>query len=1069
MIESNSLIKASAGTGKTFALATRVIRLMMFDKVDAAGIVALTFSRAAAHEIYTKILTRLSSAAKSEEDAAKEWETLLEDYKGAAEAGENNGIPGAAARYAEILKRGVPHAAADFQRLLRQLVDTQHLGAIATIDSFILRIVQNFPKEMGFQNAVEVLDPIDADQAVEDAVRRALSADNEMGCAISENFRMARGNEFSRTCLSHISHILNEEGWRRFVVEHPECRQWTLGGMCAALGVSLESTCPDLSGLPFNRISRKNAVSPEESFVLHVRGYESEKSPVGVSAGVKALMRHFWENPTATSYEYSFHGQNYKFECGAEGAAAIRAAIAHMVNLHLKRQLEIVLAKIKLAGIVEDCYHRTTRRSGKLTFEDFTKYSAEGELTRRGVRIRNVEFRFDAKFSHWALDEFQDTSALQWKCLNEFVSNAANEGASGEARSAMIVGDFKQSIYTWRGASAAPFTEAAGWPAFDGCRRDLKRSRRYGPHITAFVNKVFGKENIKTGGVIPEFCRKAVDEWNDGWVEHVSQEPEDFIRVIGARPDGDDEKEAEILPVLYEEIRKLWDLRRAKGSHEEVGVLVRSNDKGLEVAEYLRAKGLPVVWEGFNPVHDLPVVQSVLALLKLAEHPEDSAAWKMANDLFAIREILLPECASAASASAHVARLLARQGLARTLKDFCGALRKDLRIDPTKLTFERLGQLVEMGVAFESRLSAGGSVDEFMRFLENAQRRELSVSADMIRILTIHRSKGLGVDHLFVPMFENRGKSVLFSSKSSSPLYAEGEEWVLPHLQKGCEAFNDETRRVFGMMQNGRLMESLRTYYVALTRAKKSMFIIFPDDPDKRKTGDESNLLMRDLITEAVGGVLPFEAGTYPSFKKEDDGDGKPKTSSQNGARKPFAESGLRQVIERVSPSGAAHGAGTFLRGRSANVLFGLDYGSAAAKGVEVHAEYERIEWADADVLDKLPVDFRPVFAKPSPDADVWRERSYELYADGVWETGQFDRVVFSGVGKTRTATIYDFKTNAKGGDESDEAFVRRMKESYAGQMAAYRAAIGRLTGLPSNRIQTKLLLQATGMVVEAK
>lgn len=1043
MIETNSLIKASAGTGKTFALATRFIRLMMLDGEQAKRIVALTFSRAAAHEIYTKILTRLSAAAKSEVGAEEEWKHLLEDCKNAK----------------------CNHAATDFQRLLRELVDTQHLGTIATIDSFILRIVQNFPQEMGFQNAVEVLDPIDAGRAVEDAVRHALSTSDGKGSEIAECFRKARGDEYSRACLSQISSVLNEGGWRRFVVEHPECRDWTLTEMCTELGVSLERTCPDLSGLPFNQIERKNTKSYEEQFVCHVLRYDGEKSPTEVSDGVKAFMRHFWESADATSYEYSLYKRQYKFECGVEGAAVIRAAIVHMMNLHLKRQLEIVLAKIKLVGIIEDYYHQTTRRSGKLTFEDITKYSAEGERTRRGLGIKNVEFRFDAEFSHWALDEFQDTSALQWRCLSEFVSNAANERAIGERRSAMIVGDFKQSIYTWRGASAAPFTEVSHWEAFKGHTRDLKLSRRYGPHITEFVNKVFGRGNIKVGEMIPEFCRAAVDEWNAGWVEHESHEPEDYLKVIGAEPDADDDEADEILPVLYKEVRELWNRRQAEGSREEIGILVRSNDKGLVVAEYLRAKGLPVVWEGLNPVNDLPVVQAVLALLKLAEHPEDSAAWKTANDLFGIREILLPECASAVSVSSHVARLLARQGLARTLKDFCGTLREDPRLDPSKLTSERLGQLVEMGVAFESRRNGGG-VDEFMRFLESAQRRELSVSSDMIRILTIHRSKGLGVDHLFVPLFEDRGRSVLFAGKNNAPLYAEGESWVLPHLQKGCEMFNDKTRRVFEEMRNGRLMESLRTYYVALTRAKKSMFVIFPNDPRKRKTGSESNLLMRDLITDAVG-VLPFESGPYPSFRKNDEDRGKAENDGKKGVRVPFAETGKRQVVERVSPSGAGHGVGAFLRGRSAAVLLDCDYGSGAAHGVEVHAEFEKIEWADGDVLDKLPAAFRIAFVKPFADAEVWRERNYELFVDGRWETGQFDRVVFTGAGDDRRAVIYDFKTNAKRPGESDEGFAARMCDSYAQQMASYRAALAALTGISPAGVKSVLLLVSTGAAQE--
>ena len=65
MLEGNLLIRASAGTGKTFALATRYLRLMLLDKVDPAKIIALTFSRAAAQEIYTKILERLWKAAEN--------------------------------------------------------------------------------------------------------------------------------------------------------------------------------------------------------------------------------------------------------------------------------------------------------------------------------------------------------------------------------------------------------------------------------------------------------------------------------------------------------------------------------------------------------------------------------------------------------------------------------------------------------------------------------------------------------------------------------------------------------------------------------------------------------------------------------------------------------------------------------------------------------------------------------------------------------------------------------------------------------------------------------------------
>jgi len=1054
MVESNSLIRASAGTGKTFALATRFIRQMMIDGVDPKTIVALTFSRAAAQEIYTKILVRLCAAATDRAGADGEWKTLLEDFRKGL-------VSGAADKLAWIEARKIPHLPQDFGRLLRTLVDTQHLGAIATLDSFILRIVKNFPKEMGFQNAVEVLDPIDENAAVEDAVRNVLAKTDGSGEAVAQAFQEAKDGAYSRTCLSVISHILNKSGWRNFVIAHPECREWTLESMCAALEVPIESVCPDLSGLPFSEIRRKNAVSYEEQFVRYARAYDGRRSPTDVSDSVKALMMHFWEHPEATSYEYSYYKVLYTFNCGADGAAAIRGAITHMMNLYLKHQLEVVKAKIDLVKAVEGSYERMTRRAGKLTFNDFTKFSAENEFSERGIAIQNVQFRFDSKFDHWALDEFQDTSELQWKCLRELVKEVADAGRAGADRSAMAVGDLKQSIYTWRGASAQPFEQLAGWEAFSGCARDFKASHRYGPNIAAFVNKVFGRENIAREGLVPAACKEAVDTWTEGWVDHVSGEAPDYVKVVGAVKDADPEENDEILPALYVELKALWDRHEKEKSKDTVGVLVRNNDKGLKVADYLRAKGLPVVWEGMSPVHDLPVVEAVLALLRLGDHPDDVYAWRTVNDLFAVRKLIFPEGNDAAAVSEAVSRQLTRQGLARTLKDVCGVLREKGGLVPDGLACERLKQLVEMGVDYESR-SKGGDVDGFVRFLSEAQQREIAVSSDVIRILTIHRSKGLGIDHVFVPLFEGtRSSSAIDAPTVSTPLY-DGGSWVLSHLEKESVCFNRKTLAAYESMRSDRLKESLRTYYVALTRSKKSLFVVFPDDSNPDDYG--KGLLMRDLIVTAVGGVLPYEVGEPPSLvpvKKGDD-------DHVVRRRDVWAEGGERERIERCSPSRASHDGKNALRGIKAASLFDAEYGAAAHHGVDVHAAYQKIEWADAEMAATLPKAFREAFVKPSDDATVWRERSYELFDGKHWESGQFDRVVFSESDEARRATIYDFKTNAKRSDENDEAFAQRMRSLYASQMEAYRNALNRLTGIPTDRIKTELLLVSSGQAVRA-
>ena len=135
--------------------------------------------------------------------------------------------------------------------------------------------------------------------------------------------------------------------------------------------------------------------------------------------------------------------------------------------------------------------------------------------------------------------------------------------------------------------------------------------------------------------------------------------------------------------------------------------------------------------------------------------------------------------------------------------------------------------------------------------------------------------------------------------------------------------------------------------------------------------------------------------------------------------------------------------------------LFADDFGAATERGKAEHAKFAAIEWGEG------------VFAKPSDDAVVWREKPYELLKDGVWESGTFDRVVFSGAGAGRTAHIVDFKTNRLRGGETPDEFARRMAAVYSGQLAAYREALSALTGIPRERIRTSLYLAAISCVFD--
>ncbi len=1062
MREGNLLIRASAGTGKTFSLATRYLRLMLFDKVEPAKIVALTFSRAAAQEIYTKILERLWKAAASDENAEKESAEICKGLVGDSESWDK----------------------AEFASLLRRLLDTQHLGTIATLDSFILRMVRNFPLEMGFQHAVEVLDPADEDEAVQDALRVILQGTEKAEDFIKVFALTSRDGNLPRVLENNIATMLKT--WRKFYERHPDCRSWTVESMLAALGIPEKSECPDLSGLPFCQIQRRNTVSYEERFAEICRSYDGSTRVFQVTDGIKKLMLHFLHNADAESYEYDFYGRHYVFDCGKDGAAAIRAAMRHMFNLYVYRRLKQIKAKIDFVGFVEDVYNGNSRRKGKLTFSDFTKFSAAKEGSKKAFALENLEYRFDEKFDHWALDEFQDTSELQWICLRKLIDEAAT---SGGGRTVMTVGDLKQSIYTWRGGNDAPFKEMMSWGAFTdpkfGCITDSDTSYRYEKNICDFVNDVFGPTNLRQRGVLPSECNKAIDRWlsDDCWKEHKpvfegdSPKKGDYVKVLGVSdPEGKANMET-LLPVLVDELKRVWEAHEASGSTESVGILVRTNNEGNAIAERLRLEnGIKVVWEGMSAVSDVPVVNALVDLLRLSEHPEDSFAWTVASRLFPICSTLFLQKQgtefSAAYVSRRVAASLSQQGLSRTLQEYCRALSED-SVGLDALSKQRLREMVGVAVAYEQRNASRFSIDGFEAFLAASSKREQGTSSDVVRILTIHRSKGLTLDRVFVPIAEGSDKW-LADPGDQGLLYAADGDWVLPQLSAEMAALNTETKKARNAMADEQLLSNIRTYYVALTRARKAMYVIMPLAED-----NAAKPFFRDVIASAIavsprrkmdnGCEIICEKGVEPKFVK-------PESSSAGNVvragRQTWRYDKLADPVERVSPSSSGHRDFAAL-GLSASELFSENAGEAAKRGVEIHGQYETIEWADEKELAALPPAFHVAFAKPSPEATVWREKSYEIYREGagkgIWETGQFDRVVFTGEGAEREAVIYDFKTNARKSGESTEAFERRMCRTYAPQMSAYRTALGTLTGLPASRIRSVLLLQSTGTAVECR
>ena len=1031
------MILASAGAGKTYALTTRFVRLL------AAGapperIVALTFTRKAAGEFFDEILNRLAGAAADEARAS----TLA----------------------GEIDRAGL--TAADFRTLLRTMVDAMPRLNLGTLDGFFAQMVQAFPLELGLGGDFELLDQAPARQERQRVLSLLFNAGVAQAGArqdFFEAFKRATYGVEEKALQRRLDVFLDEHG--ETFLRAPDARLWgnadriwpqgcPWAGEVATLADAVEHCRAALPWAEFNEKQRLVL----EGFLNGMLEWEAgSQLPKSATTPVKNILGA-WAAFAAGGAEIPVGGKRYAFapEAGRALAGVVRAIMAAELN----RKLEVTRGIHAVVRLYEEKYDKEVRRAGRLTFADVQRL-LQPAVDDPGAEQRRLllDWRLDARFDHWLLDEFQDTSREQWSILRNLVDEAVQDPEG--ARSFFYVGDVKQAIYGWRGGDARLFREifnhynAAGDEVIE--EQHLTKSWRSAAPIIEMVNAVCADPAV-LDTIVPS---AVVERWSQEWQNHAAARPElsGYAALHWAEDEGG--RWAETLRILQE--------IDAAERGLTVAVLVQTNQKGAELAEYLRAEGgLAAVAESdLQVAFDNPFTSALLALLRWAGHPGDRFAQEAVMMTPVWHRLLELGWTGSGEVASGVLREVHEEGFAGMLAGWVQRLGPDLADDDA---FSRLRgrQLVEAARAFDETSSR--DIDEFLAWAEMHTLREAE-SPGVVRVMTVHKAKGLGFDVVVLP--DLQGNSVAQRRNGLGIHRDENHEidWVLDLPSKTMT----ETDPVLsGLLDNDVAdagYEALCKLYVALTRAKRALHVVI------EPVGRSRSRNFPKLIHTALGDE--WARGDARWFKSLS-------MSSDESAGVPAPAAPLatdRRMSRRVAltPSG-----GETVR-LAARHFFATEGEGGAGRGQAIHRLLAMVSWLEDTDLSKLRTemgavetnekwievalatatapDLKGIFRRGSDGLiDLWRERSFEVVLEEGWVTGVFDRVTVRrrADGTAERATVVDFKTDTVDSAEKLTEAVKRHRP----QLEIYRKVVSRLTRLPMEHVDVQIVFTALARAV---
>ncbi len=982
-----TLLRASAGSGKTYSLTLRFVQYLLSDRIpgnDLRNILAVTFSNNAAREMKERILKWLKQTYLGDDHALDELERLLSTDR---------------ARIRDRAGKTIDH-------ILENYSDLQ----VKTIDSFMASVFRSSAIGAGYDPDSEIV----------------LSNDELIDYALSVYLKRVRNNSPEASLFLKLTDLIaatvrtgGRYEWDSTVSVNNQIKKLYNKISTLPHEIRTEDLSGELAGL-FERISRATVEINrliDESGLERMSACSFQKVDEAVRRGSirDILGEEFKRLPVKKSNPARYRKYEPLIARKQEELRGLLAAYAeHYAATYYTPYVSFLRE-------IEDIIGDAQKQQRLIFLGDIGRKLA---ASLNADSIPEVYLMLGDLIYHFLIDEFQDTSPIQWTSIKPLIENTLAQRGS-----LFVVGDTKQAIYTFRGADYKIMRNMQDRPEFPSAEQEMKNLEtnfRSHEKILQFNERYFdaitADEQFSTPSTLSglEHHRQLIkpDYGGKGYVE---------VHRFGY------DKESGIFPEKATVLEIVNDAVRRGHAHRDIAVLTMKNDRVERVGTWLSELKIPFLSFSTLDIRKRKIIGELISLLSFLNSPVDNLSFAtvllsgmlapvlrdMHIETAEIRRHVSPGSGRRDSTSEPLYKLIHRtypglwENFFEGLFNRTGYLPLYDLVTEIYRTFSLYGHFPDEEAALTRFLEAvksfeesgGNSLSEFISFSgedteESSWNLESPQTIDAVRLMTIHKAKGLDFPVVIVLLYGARRQP------NEYYIAEDAHEARILKIDASLATASPLLKKIRDAQSDADDTDFLNALYVALTRAEEEMYVLGIE-------GYQGNRLIELLPLDE------FKPGVRPSAPPRREPD-LMQASVIHSPIKPIQDlSGKSGSDEDGAYSPAGSRRGELLHGLLAGIEYSDDI-EAARSGEQERADDEMFD-AVAEFL-RLP-GLAAYFAKKR-GRKIYSE--YEL-TDREGRLFRADRLIVD----EDQITVIDFKTGTERGQYAQqiEGYMSILKE----------------------------------------